>query len=471
MPLPRRRWPRRALTPRRSTGRRRSRTRATRGAQRGKRQRFPIEASAVPVLLPFDVEAYRKAESRPSGDKFVLGDFTATEFFHGGPGRFRRGVLAQPPEVPEFSDIAIRGPMYILFSGFRFTYALQGPPLPQTPPSRSSRRSSRRPPDLARVRAAHDLRALRRDLCGRDLLPRRRGTERILSCPQAARIADRFVRALHLPAATRMLSRSRRHRSSVRNASTPDFAFLPPGSLIPGTGRKPDLGGQSDRTVYAKLRFPLPRRPPSPIRNPSTTGATAISPAARPHGSQQGRALRMQAERVSAGVQRSGGREIINTRGAIISASIAAFRSGSVPAARDIRARTSARASASRLNEGADRCLANQQDAVAAGDGMILRPRTAGGVAPVHQFDERACPAALSAHEAAGAGRARDDDRPARRRGEVLGQIGNYDEHERGTTYHLHFDMQVPTRGRLRVRQSVHDIGRELRASARSARH
>jgi hypothetical protein len=32
------------------------------------------------------------------------------------------------------------------------------------------------------------------------------------------------------------------------------------------------------------------------------------------------------------------------------------------------------------------------------------------------------------------------------REGDVIGKVGNYNEHERGTTYHLHFDMQVPTR-------------------------
>jgi hypothetical protein len=30
--------------------------------------------------------------------------------------------------------------------------------------------------------------------------------------------------------------------------------------------------------------------------------------------------------------------------------------------------------------------------------------------------------------------------------GERLGLVANYNEYERGTTYHLHFDMQVPTR-------------------------
>ncbi len=30
--------------------------------------------------------------------------------------------------------------------------------------------------------------------------------------------------------------------------------------------------------------------------------------------------------------------------------------------------------------------------------------------------------------------------------GEVIGKVGNFNRHEHGTTYHLHFDMQVPTR-------------------------
>ena len=30
--------------------------------------------------------------------------------------------------------------------------------------------------------------------------------------------------------------------------------------------------------------------------------------------------------------------------------------------------------------------------------------------------------------------------------GEVIGKVGNFFQRERATTYHLHFDMQVPTR-------------------------
>ena len=32
------------------------------------------------------------------------------------------------------------------------------------------------------------------------------------------------------------------------------------------------------------------------------------------------------------------------------------------------------------------------------------------------------------------------------REGEVIGKVGNFSRRERATTYHLHFDMQVPTK-------------------------
>ena len=31
------------------------------------------------------------------------------------------------------------------------------------------------------------------------------------------------------------------------------------------------------------------------------------------------------------------------------------------------------------------------------------------------------------------------------REGEVIGKVGNFFKRERATTYHLHFDLQVPT--------------------------
>ena len=39
------------------------------------------------------------------------------------------------------------------------------------------------------------------------------------------------------------------------------FTYYPPGSLIPRTGLKPEIGGDSDATVYARLRFPMKEAP------------------------------------------------------------------------------------------------------------------------------------------------------------------------------------------------------------------
>ncbi len=54
--------------------------------------------------------------------------------------------------------------------------------------------------------------------------------------------------------------------------------------------------------------------------------------------------------------------------------------------------------------------------------------------------------------------------------GEVIGEVGNFSMKTAGTSYHLHFDVQVPTKIRLGVRQSVHDAGRGLRTTDRRAR-
>ena len=46
--------------------------------------------------------------------------------------------------------------------------------------------------------------------------------------------------------------------------------------------------------------------------------------------------------------------------------------------------------------------------------------------------------------------------------GEIIGEVSNFSMKEAGTSYHVHFDVQVPTKVRLGVRQSLHDAGRGL---------
>jgi hypothetical protein len=98
------------------------------------------------------------------------------------------------------------------------------------------------------------------------------------------------------------------------------------------------------------------------------------------------------------------------------------------------------------FNEGADRCQPYRHEVVAAHDGFILRARKQEAaylfintpsihvrVRYMHmnpnQLDADGIVSGRLVHE-----------------GEVIGKVGNYNRTERGTTYHLHFDMQVPTK-------------------------
>ena len=105
--------------------------------------RFPgIAESSVPVLLPLDVAGLRKEiAANPAlrlppeaADRFVQAGFSATKFFQAGPAGYDASFAIRPAEVKELSDIDYAEPVYVLLSGFRFTYQLGGPKLPEASP-------------------------------------------------------------------------------------------------------------------------------------------------------------------------------------------------------------------------------------------------------------------------------------------------------------------------------------------------
>jgi murein DD-endopeptidase MepM/ murein hydrolase activator NlpD len=97
-------------------------------------------------------------------------------------------------------------------------------------------------------------------------------------------------------------------------------------------------------------------------------------------------------------------------------------------------------------NEGADRCDPYLHDVVAVRDGMVLRNAKQEALilfvdAPGEHLRIRylhMSPKLMDQDEML-SGR-------VLREGDVIGKVGNFDRRENGTTYHLHFDVQVPTR-------------------------
>ena len=143
---------------------------------------FPkIADSSVPVLLPYDVDAFikdRAANPEPppekaaeNADRFMRSGFRPTRFFVTGPAGYDSAFALTLADVRELSDIRYAEPAYVLFSGLAMTYELDGPAVRDGELVKSLQDEY---PGIRRY--LHEficplrLRALRRHLCRCDLL-------------------------------------------------------------------------------------------------------------------------------------------------------------------------------------------------------------------------------------------------------------------------------------------------------------
>ena len=419
---------------------------------------FPnIANSTVPVLLPFDTDGLVKDlaanpaqppdKTAQSAARFMRSGFQATKFFLTGPAGYDSAFSLALAGVPDLSDIRYAEPVYVLFSGFGMTYQLDGPALPGG--------------ELVKV-LQNDFPGLRRYLHESyirysferygvtyvaaiyclDTRPR----SKILTCRQADRVMERFLRALKLaggtPSANPTVGTLPLDRPKEESR---DFSYFSPGFLIPNSGLKKDIGGRPDYTIYARLRFPL-REAPAFANSQSFnnwgdcdfTGRSVRSP-------------RRKDQPYSCNVN---GRPLVFNEAAPGNYSYPwrdnfcehrRYFVGQCPGGEGHQGQDIRPSSCTLFNDGADRCLPYQHDVVAAHDGFILRApkqeavylfvntaNTHVRVRYIHmnpsQLDADGIVSGKLVHE-----------------GDLLGKVGNYNNRERGTTYHLHFDMQVPT--------------------------
>ena len=419
---------------------------------------FPnIANSTVPVLLPFDTDGLVKElaanpaqppdKTAQSAARFMRSGFQATKFFLTGPAGYDSAFSLALAGVPDLSDIRYAEPVYVLFSGFGMTYQLDGPALPGG--------------ELVKV-LQNDFPGLRRYLHESyirysferygvtyvaaiyclDTRPR----SKILTCRQADRVMERFLRALKLaggtPSANPTVGTLPLDRPKEESR---DFSYFSPGFLIPNSGLKKDIGGRPDYTIYARLRFPL-REAPAFANSQSFnnwgdcdfTGRSVRNP-------------RRKDQPYSCNVN---GRPLVFNEAAPGNYSYPwrdnfcehrRYFVGQCPGGEGHQGQDIRPSSCTLFNDGADRCLPYKHDVVAAHDGFILRApkqeavylfvntaNTHVRVRYIHmnpsQLDADGIVSGKLVHE-----------------GDLLGKVGNYNNRERGTTYHLHFDMQVPT--------------------------
>ncbi len=411
-----------------------------------------IEKSTVPVLLPLDVEALLKdgaAAAEPAAGRFVRGNFRATRFFLAGPAGYDTAFAFNAADVGDFSDIRYREPVYILMSGLRFTYDLDGPPLPEGEPVKSL---AEKFPGVRRILHESYIRysftrygvTYVAAIYCRDTRPR----PQLLTCRQADRIAERFLDALALAGGTpHTQNEVAAPKAPERPAETSrEFSYFSPGALVPGSGLKTDIGGRADYTVYARLRFPMDKAPAfANSQSFSNWGDCDFTGRWPRYVRKKGAPYTCKVNGLPLVFDESAGRNYAypwrdnfceHRR----------FMVGQCPGGEGHQGQDIRPGSCALFNEGADRCEPYQHDIVAAHDGTILRARKQEAVylfvnTPDTHVRVRYMHMNPKLLDADGVESGR-----VVRAGEVLGKVGNYNEYERGTTYHLHFDMQVPTR-------------------------
>jgi hypothetical protein len=415
-----------------------------------------IADSPIPVLLPIDVDGLRKAatanaeqaKTDAEAGRFIQGGFRASKFFLAGPAGYDAAFSLRTAEVPELADIGFRDPVYVVLSGFRFLYELGGPTLPKgelVKDLQDTFPGIRRTLYESYVRYSFDRYGVTyvAAIYCRDARPR----PHLLSCRQADRVAVHFLGLLKLAGGTPSPEPDVPPIAVDRpEPVSKDFTYFSPGSLIPGTGFKKDLGGRGDYTVYAHLHFPLAIAPAFANsqsfnnwgdcdftgRSPRRLGRKGMSYSCKVNGLP----LRYD-ESAGANYSYPWRDNFCEHRN---------FYVGQCPAGLGHQGQDIRPSFCKQFNAGADRCLAYQHDVAAVQDGMILRaPKQEGVYLFVNKPDTHVrvrymhmSPKRLDADGVLSGRRLRE--------GEIFGKVGNYNDGEHGTSYHLHFDMQVPTK-------------------------
>src|SRR5262245_44931387 len=414
-----------------------------------------IAASPVPVLLPFDTVAFlrdRAAASDPAAasakapaDDYLSG-FNAVSFFYPGPAGYDAVVIARAQEMRELG-IGFSDPIYIHIGGSALVYQLDEPrgvigwPVHGLDEFSGIRRTFLE--NYVRYTfVRYGVPYVVAIECSDGRLRFRK-----MSCRDADKVAIRFLKSLRIAGGTpqtqpEAIAADTTDRPAEQSSV---FTYHSPGDLLPGTGFKRN-GGVADYTVYSKIRFPLADAPAfansQSFMNWGDCDATGRSGAGFLDGV---RAYRC----------RVNGQMLVLDESAADNYSYPwrdnfcehrSFYVGQCPAGRGHQGQDIRPASCKQRIEGANRCEPYRHDVVAVRDGAVLRASSQEALYIVanssnervrfrylhmfpKQFNADGMVSGRLVHE-----------------GEVIGKVGNFFRRERATTYHMHFDMQVPTK-------------------------
>jgi hypothetical protein len=405
-----------------------------------------IANSSVPVLLPVDVAGFSADAGTPdaSASNKHFGDFSPSKFFLAGPAGYDATFWINPKAAGLAFDYP--KPIEIEIGGAAFVYDLDDPNHQEVfaPPKALTEKF----PGMRRVlRESHVRYAFERfgvpyvvSIQCYDRKP----SARYLACREADQAAARFLNRLEVAGGAPSGIAQPKVDLSRPEKQSKDFTYYPPGDLIPNSGWH-KMPGRADYHVYARLRFP--------IANPT---AYVKSQSFMPWGDCYRTGHRGKLGRK--------GRQYsckVNDRPLVFDESAAEnfsypwrdnfcetrdFLVGQCPGGYGHQGQDIRPANCVLADANADRCLPYQHTIAAAHDGMLWRTLGYLGLYIVwNTADEHVRVRYLHMNP-----KMMDADGLVSGRlvseGEILGKVATWGDYERGTSYHLHFNVQVFTR-------------------------
>lgn len=222
-----------------------------------------IGKSTVPVLLPFDVDAFRQdvTDSKPeaaTSEKY-FGGFHPTKFFLPGPAGYDATFTLSNKD--DRLKLRFEKPILFEMSGAAFIYELD-------PPNHVEKESipkelEQQFPGIRRILSeAHVRYVFERfgvpyvlSIQCYDMRP----SSKHLSCRDADPLAVRFLNLLRTAGGTPAKIPQPKFNLS-RPEGKSDFTYYGPGDLIENSGWK-KMPGRADYHVYARMRFPIADAP------------------------------------------------------------------------------------------------------------------------------------------------------------------------------------------------------------------
>jgi hypothetical protein len=224
-----------------------------------------IARSPVPVLLPFDTASWL-AEGNAGTESDVSehqADFRPVDFFHAGPSGYDAVFSLDPGAADGLPSRTFARPVEVQITGSLLLYDLADPHGGRGQPVKSLAAQF---PDIRRfIREGYVRYAFTRfgvpyvvSIQCLDSAPR----PRRLACREAYPIAERFLKSLRI--AGGQPARPHRDIASKRVGRppswSPDFSYRPSGDIIANSGAR-RRGGRADPVAYSQIRFPLERAP------------------------------------------------------------------------------------------------------------------------------------------------------------------------------------------------------------------